>query len=68
MPKSYAYSGKQFSKFFAFDKDSGKYTFQRISGLKHCGLRKLLQDKYHLKAHEAESLADFLMPMLFWRP
>lgn len=49
MPKCFAMAGKQFEKFFAIDEDTGRYTFQRIHGLKHFPLKKLLQDKYRLK-------------------
>jgi hypothetical protein len=31
-------------------------------------LKKVLMEKYKFKEEEAESLADFLLPMLEWYP
>ena len=67
MPKNYAISAKKFEDFFAKDA-RGKYVFRKIDGLKHFPLARLLTDKYHLMPEEADSLADFLLPMLEWRP
>jgi hypothetical protein len=54
MPKGFALAGKQLQKFFQFDQFTGQYTFKNIHGLKHVPLKKLLMDKYRLKALEAE--------------
>jgi len=48
--------------------EDGKYKYRRIRGLQHFPLKKLLIDKYRLKVHEAEMLAEFLLPMLTWYP
>ncbi len=66
MPKAYAMAGKQFDHFFV--NEDGKYRYRRIRGLQHFPLKKLLIDKYRLKVHEAEMLAEFLLPMLTWYP
>jgi serine/threonine-protein kinase SRPK3 len=50
------------------DEVTNKLTFKKIKGLKHYPLRKLLVNKYRLKETEADSLADFLLPMLSWYP
>lgn len=68
MPKNFAIAGKNFDNFFAKKEGSSKYHFKKIKGLKHFPLKKLLTDKYRIKPHEAESLADFLLKMLAWYP
>ena len=68
MPKNFATAGKNFENFFTKDEITGKYTFKRIKGLRHFPLKRLLTDKYRLKTHEAEELADFLLQMLKWYP
>ena len=68
MPKNYAISGQFFNKFFKRDPISGKFVFKNIEKLRHFPLQRLLTDKYRFKSHEAEMLADFLLPMLKWYP
>jgi len=69
MPKNYAMSAKNFDNFFVKDPKYGdRYVFRKIDGLKHFPLARLLTDKYRLKPEEANSLSDFLLPMLDWRP
>lgn len=63
MPKNIAFSGRQSKKFF--DK-SGHLL--KIRGLQHWPLKKVLMEKYRFVESEAESLADFLLPMLEWYP
>jgi len=61
MPKNLALSGKNSRKFF-----DSKGHLRRISGLNYWPLKKVLFEKYHIKEDEAQSLADFLIPMLDW--
>ena len=68
MPKNYAIVGSFFEKFFKRDPISNKYIFKNIDKLRHFPLQRLLTDKYHFKKHEADMLADFLLPMLRWYP
>lgn len=63
MPKNMALSGKHSKKFF-----DSKGHLRRISGLNYWPLKKVLMEKYRIKEHEAEALADFLTPMLEWYP
>ena len=68
MPKNYAIAGSFFEKFFKRDPASNKWIFKNIDKLRHFPLQRLLTDKYRFKKHEADMLADFLLPMLRWRP
>ena len=69
MPRNYALAAKNFNNFFACDPNKpDRYVFRKIDGLKHFPLERLLTDKYRLKPEEAKQLADFLLPMLRWRP
>lgn len=61
MPKNLALSGKNSKKFF-----DSKGHLRRISGLNFWPLKKVLVEKYRIKEEEAQSLADFLLPMLSW--
>ena len=61
MPKNLALQGKNSKKFF----DSRGH-LRRISGLNFWPLKKVLIEKYRIKEDEAQSLADFLLPMLDW--
>ena len=61
MPKNLALSGKNSKKFF-----DSKGHLRRISGLNFWPLKKVLVEKYRIKEDEAQSLADFLLPMLSW--
>lgn len=63
MPKNLAFSGRLSKRFF--DK-SGHLL--KIRGLQHWPLKKVLMEKYRFVESEAESLADFLLPMLEWYP
>lgn len=63
MPKNIAFSGRLSKRFF--DK-SGHLL--KIRGLQHWPLKKVLMEKYRFVESEAESLADFLLPMLEWYP
>ena len=68
MPKNYAIVGGFFEKFFKRDPVTHKYVFKNIDKLRHFPLQRLLTDKYRFKQHEADMLADFLLPMLRWYP
>lgn len=68
MPKNYALSGSFFDKFFKKDQQTNKYVFKNITGLRHFPLNRLLMQKYRFKQHEADMLADFLLPILKWYP
>lgn len=68
MPKNYAIAGSFFDKFFKRDPISNKFIFKNIDKLRHFPLQRLLTDKYRFKKHEADMLADFLLPMLQWYP
>ena len=69
MPKNYALAAKNFHNFFVKDSlNEDNFVFRKIDGLKHFPLDRLLTDKYRLQPQEAKSLADFLLPMLKWRP
>ncbi len=63
MPKNMALSGKHSKKFF-----TGQGHLKRISGLNYWPLKKVLMEKYRIKEEEAQSLSDFLTPMLEWVP
>jgi len=63
MPKNFALSGKHSKRFFD---ESGH--LQRIRGLQHWPLKKVLIEKYSIKEEEAEELSSFLLPMLEWYP
>jgi serine/threonine-protein kinase SRPK3 len=63
MPKNMALSGKNSKKFFDV-----KGHLKRISGLNYWPLKKVLMEKYRIKEEEADSLSDFLSPMLVWYP
>lgn len=63
MPKNFALSGKHATRFF----DSTGH-LQKIWGLQHWPLKKVLMEKYKIVETEAEALADFLLPMLEWYP
>ena len=63
MPKNMALSGKHSKKFF-----TGQGNLKRISGLNFWPLKKVLMEKYRIKEEEAQSLSDFLTPMLEWYP
>jgi hypothetical protein len=39
-----------------------------VSGLNYWPLRKVLMEKYRIKEEEADSFAEFLVPMLEWYP
>ena len=66
MPKNYAIGGSFFHKFFKRDEVTGKYIFKNIDKLRHFPLNRLLMQKYRFKKHEADELADFLLPILQW--
>lgn len=69
MPKNYAISAKKFGDFFVRESpNEDKFVFRKIDGLKHFPLVRLLTDKYRLQPEEAQGLADFMLPMLAWRP
>ena len=69
MPKNYAMAAKNFDNFFVKESQtSDRYIFRKIDGLKHFPLARLLTDKYRLQPEEANFLAEFLLPMLQWRP
>jgi serine/threonine-protein kinase SRPK3 len=68
MPKNYAISGSFFDKFFKRDPITNKFVFKNIGGLRHFPLQRLLTSKYRFKQHEADMLADFLLPILKWYP
>ena len=63
MPKNFASSGRLSKRFF--DKTGH---LLKIRGLQHWPLKKVLMEKYRFIESEAESLADFLLPMLGWYP
>ena len=63
MPKNIAFSGRLSKRFF--DKTGH---LLKIRGLQHWPLKKVLMEKYRFVESEAESLADFLLPMLEWYP
>ena len=63
MPKNMAFSGRLAKRFF--DKTGH---LLKIRGLQHWPLKKVLMEKYRFVESEAESLADFLLPMLEWYP
>jgi serine/threonine-protein kinase SRPK3 len=63
MPKNFALSGKNASRFFD---NSGH--LKNIRGLQYWPIKKVLVEKYRIKEAEAQSLADFLTPMLQWYP
>jgi serine/threonine protein kinase len=63
MPKNFALSGKHSKRFF----DSSGH-LQKIRGLQHWPLTKVLMEKYKMREREADELADFLLPMLEWYP
>lgn len=63
MPKNLAFSGRLSKRFF--DKTGH---LLKIRGLQHWPLKKVLMEKYRFVESEAESLADFLLPMLEWYP
>jgi len=63
MPKNLALSGKHAKWFF----DASGH-LQKIWGLQHWPLKKVLMEKYKIKDEEAEKLSDFLLPMLEWYP
>jgi serine/threonine-protein kinase SRPK3 len=63
MPKNIAFSGRLSKRFF--DKTGH---LLKIRGLQHWPLKKVLMEKYRFIESEAESLADFLLPMLEWYP
>lgn len=58
-----ALSGKNSKKFF-----NSQGHLKRISGLNYWPLKKVLMEKYRIKEEEAQSLSDFLVPMLEWYP
>ena len=66
MPKNYAIGGSFFNKFFRYDEVTDKYVFKNIDKLRHFPLQRLLMQKYRFKKHEADQLADFLLPILRW--
>ena len=68
MPRDYAIAGTFFEKFFRKDHLSGKWVFKNIDRLSHIPLNRMLIEKHHFKKHEADMLAEFLMPMLKWYP
>ena len=68
MPRDYAIAGTFFEKFFRKDPLSGKWVFKNIARLSHIPLNRMLIEKHHFKKHEADMLAEFLMPMLKWYP
>ena len=59
MPRNFAMSGKQFDHYF--ERTDKGIQLRRIKGLRCFPLKRLLTDKYRLKAKEAEMLADFLL-------
>ena len=61
MPKNLALSGKNSKKFF-----NQQGHLRKISGLNFWPLKKVLVEKYRFKEDEAQSLADFLLPMFTW--
>lgn len=63
MPKNIAFSGRLSKRFF--DKTGH---LLKIRGLQHWPLKKVLMEKYRFIESEAESLAEFLLPMLEWYP
>lgn len=63
MPKNLALSGKHSKRYFD---DSGH--LQKIRGLQHWPVKKVLMEKYKMKEDEASMLSDFLLPMLEWYP
>ena len=63
MPKNFAKRGEYYNKFFTKE---GK--LRRIKNRKFIGLKDILVKKYHFKEFEAQSLSDFLLPMLEYYP
>lgn len=61
MPLNLAISGKHSKKFF-----DSRGNLRRISGLNYWPLKKVLTEKYLIRDDEAQSLNDFLLPMLGW--
>ena len=63
LPKHLALSGKYSLEFF-----NRKGDLRRITRLKFWDLKSVLKEKYDFSTSEAESLADFLLPMLDLNP
>ena len=63
MPKNFVERGVYWKKYF---NKNGK--LKRIKDIRHLSLKNILVKKHHIKENEAQSLVDFLMPMLEYYP
>ena len=63
MPKNFVERGEYSKKYF---NKEGKLI--RIPEIRHVSLKNLLVLRYHIKENEAQSLTEFLMPMLEYYP
>ena len=63
MPKNFVERGAYWKKYF---NKNGK--LKRIKDIRHLSLKNILVKKHHIKENEAQSLVDFLMPMLEYYP